>query len=55
MKDISAAELKEWYETKTIEEVMAHFEIKSATTVYQLLKKAGIPLKAPHNAIRLVD
>lgn len=55
MKDISTQELRKWYETKTITEVMAHFEIKSATTVYQLLEKAGIPLKAPHNPIRLVD
>jgi hypothetical protein len=43
---ISKARLKEVYEsTMSVQDAMRELEIPSATTLYRLLKKAGIPLK----------
>lgn len=58
MREISVTELREWYETKTIPEVMAHFEFNHRPQLYKQLDRAGIPRKRtlrPRRFIRLVD
>ena len=46
--------LRELYETLPVEEVMRRLGIKSTTTLYKLLRKAGITLKN-NPPIKLVD
>lgn len=58
MKAISIKELREWYETKTLAEVMDHFDLRHKTTLYRLLDSAEIPRKLPrlpeHSDLKLV-
>jgi len=56
--EVKKSDLKLWYETMTIAEVMKKLNIPYAPRLYRLLKEAGIPLKgkqARTTEITLVD
>lgn len=43
--EVTKEQLREWYETMTIAELMEKLGYKSPVSLYKLLRKAGIDLK----------
>lgn len=43
--EVTKEQLKEWYETMTVAELMEKLDYKSPVSLYKLLREAGIDLK----------
>ena len=57
VRDISKAELREKYESMSVDEVLKYFGLRYPRELYLLLDEAGIPRKQPKDPVRvrLVD